>query len=147
MTLGAQESDASSSFAVNMDTGLRELYTALNSDEVISFDPEALFVIDGIVSAREVERSRDEGFVGFLVLTAGQWLSNEQLVSYRCAVRLEGDQFAPLIPERRSRQRDPRALDLNTPVLVFGEFLGYSEGADGEKLPVLLARSVRKIDF
>lgn len=131
---------------VDAETGLKQLYLAVNGGDPAEIDPETIFVLEGVVSAREVLQPAEMGYIGLLELTLGEWQGLESVIAYRCYVQFEGEQFAALIPQGRQRNPDPREVPLNARVLTFGRYLGYSEDADGRRFPVLLGEAVRVLN-
>ncbi len=129
------------SIAPEMD--LKELFLTVNSPDAASVDQEAIFALDGVVSAREILQPSEAGFIGLLELTIGEWQGLESVTAYRCYIQLEGERFSALIPEGRQRNPDPREIPLNASVIAFGRYIGYSEDADGARYPVLLGEAVR----
>jgi hypothetical protein len=129
---------------VDTETGLKELFLALNTPEGGEIDPELIYVIEGVVSAREILQPAEMGFIGLLEITKGEWQGLDDVVAYRCYVELEGAWFEPLIPAGRQRNPGPREIPLTSRVLVFGTYLGYSGGEDGGvRYPFLQGQAVR----
>jgi|GEM_PF-1384589 len=124
---------------------LKTLYLSVNSSQPPEINQNQTLAIDGTVSAREILQPAEEGFIGLLELTVGEWEGLESVEVYRCYVQLEGDRFADMIPAGRTRETSPIEIPLNTKVLVFGTYIGYSEDAQGNRYPVVLGNAVRII--
>lgn len=133
--------------SIEPDLTLQQLFRMVNEPRPEPIDQDSFLVISGVVSAREVLQPSDMGFIGLLELTIGEWQGTESVSKYRCYVQLEGERFSSLIPSGRSRNPDPREIPLNQPVLVFGNYIGFSEDGQGIRYPVLLGHGVRTLSW
>ncbi len=129
---------------VNFDLTLKKIYKMIEAGESHKINPNQFIVISGTVSAREVLNPDKDNFSGILELSSGEWLGVEDVAIYKCYVQLDGTEFAPMIPVRRSRRPKPEEIQLNEKILVLGKYLGYSEDENGIKYPVIQGIKVRK---
>ena len=130
---------------VNFDLTLKNLYIMVKEGNANNIDPDQYLVINGTVSARQVLNSDKNNFEGILELSSGEWIGVKDVEIYRCYIKLEGSEFASMIPVRRSRKPKPEEIQLNTKILVLGKYLGYSEDENGNKYPVLKGFKIRKV--
>jgi len=130
---------------VDFSISIRELATAAANNDMAAL-PDRLVIIQGSVASRLVIDANAESYIGQLELVGGEWLGVEDVVTYRCFLLLEGPRFANTIPARRTRNKHPDEIDLNSRILVVGEFLGLFDMENGTTVPVLNALHIRKID-
>jgi hypothetical protein len=130
---------------VDFDISIRELALAA-AEENMEALPDKLVIIDGTVASRLLIDGNPETYVGQLELVGGEWIGVEDVVTYRCYLLLEGPRFANAIPARRSRTKNPAEIEMNTRIMVVGEFLGLFDLPNGTTVPVLNAVYIRKID-
>lgn len=131
---------------IDFDLTLKDIVLMVDSGQSNEIDMDRYIILDGVVSGREVLYADEENFVGMLELSYGEWEGLEKVVMYKCLVQVQGLEFAPMIPVRRSRTPNPAEIALNTNVLVLGKYLGYSEDESGQKYPVVEGIKVRKVN-
>ncbi len=129
---------------INFDITLKKISTLVTEGKTDAINPNQFMVIEGTVSAREVLNPDKNKFSAVLELSAGQWEGTEKIDIYHCYVRLDGSEFVPMIPVRRSRKPNPAEIKLNSKVLILAKYLGYNEDEKGNKIPVLQGIKVRK---
>jgi hypothetical protein len=107
-----------------------------------------VLVIDGVIAAVNVVDPNPESFRAELDLITGEWVGLERVVMYKAAVLVEGAEFAPRIPTRRSRREPPGGtIERNKRVIVVGTIAGIADDpATGRPIPVLNAFYVRSQD-
>ncbi len=101
-------------------------------------------IINGTVIERTLIDGEKETFAGELIIASGEWVSSAEVEVSRCAVLLNGPRFADTIPARRSRTVNPKEIETNSELIVYGVYLGYADTDDGP-LAVLQAYDVRKL--
>ena len=129
---------------INFDMTLEKLSTLVAEGKTDTINPNQYMIIGGTVSAREVLNPDKNNFSAVLELSAGQWEGTEKIDIYHCYVQLDGSEFVPMIPVRRSRKPNPAEIKLNSKVLILAKYLGYNEDEKGNKIPVLQGIKVRK---
>lgn len=145
LSLSAQVT-ANVEMQINFDLSLKDIVLLVESGKSAEIDINQYIILEGVVSSREVVLADEENFVGKLELSYGEWEGLEDVNMYKCFVQLSGLEFAAMIPVRRSRTPDPVEISLNTRILVLGQYLGYSEDENGNKIPVVEGYKVRKIN-
>ena len=131
---------------INFDFTLKDIVLLVESGNSNEIDMNQYIILDGVVSSREVLYSDEESFVGMFEISYGEWEGLENVAMYKCFVKVQGLDFAPMIPVRRSRRPDPLEVPLNTHILILGKYLGYSEDETGQKYPVIEGFKIRKIN-
>jgi hypothetical protein len=130
---------------IDFNLSLKEIALMVENGKSDEIDESKLIILDGIVSSREVLFADEENFIGVLELSYGEWEGLENVAIYKCYVQIQGLEFAPMIPVRRSRNPNPAEISLNTHILILGRYIGYTEDETGQKFPVLEGSKIRKI--
>jgi len=138
------QTKATAETAVDFDLTLKKIYNLVKAGEAHKIDPDKLVVINGTVSVREVLNPDKKNFSGIIELNSGEWIGTEDIEIYKCYVKLDGSEFAPMIPARRSRHPKPEVIKLNEKIMVLGRYIGYSEDENGNKTPVIQGIKIRK---
>lgn len=113
----------------------------LNSPSFQELEPQSdqYFILTGAITERRVVNSDPddpEAFVGEIEIVDGEWFGLENVVMYRCIIRLSGSEFKDMIPARRTRRPKPEEIPLNTQVLIIGKLIGYLEEGS-VKIPII----------
>lgn len=103
-----------------------------------------LVLFTGTVSSRTIINGDEEDFIGELELIDGEWHGTSSVSMYKSYLRLEGPRYYGTIPERRSRQKDPREIETNKRYLVIGEVVDLRHEEKGD-FPVVKVLFLRKI--
>ena len=130
---------------IDFDYSLKDIVLLVENGKSDEIDMGKFIILDGVVSSREVLFADEENFIGILELSYGEWEGLENVAMYNCYVQIQGLEFAPMIPVRRSRNPNPAEIALNTHILVLGRYIGYSEDETGQKYPVVEGVKIRKI--
>ena len=128
---------------VNFSMTLRDLSLLVTRGNQDQADTDRFIIVDGSVTSREVLSGEGETFVGEIEVIQGEWIGLEDVRMYRCIVRFTGDEFASLIPARRSRRRSETELTLHSRVLVVGRLAEFRTMADGSVIPVIEGKFIR----
>ncbi len=102
-------------------------------------------ILNGTVISRSVITPEPENFEGELIIASGEWLESDDIRVSKCIIILSGQQFSGTIPVRRSRKVNPVEIQMNSELLVYGQFLGYADTDDGP-VAVIQAFGVRKLN-
>ncbi|HAK45686.1 MAG TPA: hypothetical protein DCO79_07180 [Spirochaeta sp.] len=101
-------------------------------------------ILNGTVIERAVVDADKASFAAELMLANGEWIDSTEVTVSRCIILLNGPEYSEMIPARRSRTVNPKEINLNSELLVYGIFLGYTETADG-MIAVIESGGVRKL--
>ena len=141
--LNAQEPFSRLTNLLDLDASLN----AVNSDPVLQqrlLQDQRMVIFTGTVASRRVINGDEKDFVGELELIDGEWQGTESVAMYKSYLRLVGSDYVGAIPERRSREKNPKEIELNTRFLVIGEIVDLRREDDGV-FPVLRVHYLREI--
>ena len=138
-SLWAQDGDP----AVDLSITINSLYEAGQSGRNV---PEAgtPVILNGTVIDRAVTNNDGEPYSAELVMASGRWIDTSEITVSKCIILLNGPEYSEMVPARRSRTVNPKEIELNSELLVYGFFLGYADTAEGI-LAVIQAGGVRKL--
>ena len=105
---------------------------------------DRIFLIIGVVDARKIVPTEGDEFLGEIEAITGQWQGLEEVKMFRCITQYRGDQFARMIPARRSRTADPNEIPLNVTVLQAVKLIGTRDYM-GQRIPLLEGLNIRII--
>ena len=129
--------------AVDLSITINSLYDAGISGRDM---PEAgtPVVLNGTVIDRAVTNSERETYAAELIMASGRWIDSSEITVSKCIILLNGPEYSEMVPARRSRTVNPKEIEMNSELLVYGIFLGYTDTAEGV-LAVIQAGGVRKL--
>jgi hypothetical protein len=133
---------------VDFESSLESIATQARRAPDQLLENTKVFVIDGVVAAVNVVDPNPESFRAELDLVTGEWIGLERIVMYKAAAIVEGAEFAPRIPTRRSREEPPGGtIERNQRVIVVGTIAGIADDPEtGRPIPVLDVFYVRNQD-
>ena len=102
-----------------------------------------ILIIDGSIASRTVIEKDEAGFTAELEVVNGEWVGLEDVEIYKCFVILRGPDFFSRIPVKRSRNKLPNEIEVNSHVLIVGRILGTRADREGNTIPVMEAAFVR----
>jgi hypothetical protein len=105
---------------------------------------QRLVLFTGTIASRKVINGEEDNFIGELELIDGEWHGTSAVSMYKSYLRLEGPQYYGTIPERRSRQKNPREIETNTRYLVIGEVVDLRRDEKGD-FPVVKVLFLRRM--
>jgi len=147
LSLAALDGDSFNA-AVDFPVTLEDLCNFVESQpaEVIQSvaGQDRIFLIMGVVDARTIVPTENDEFLGEIEIVTGQWQGLEEVKMFRAVTRFQGQQFAGMIPARRSRNANPNEIPLNVTVLEAVKLVGTREYS-GTVIPVLEGLNIRII--
>ncbi|WP_319559880.1 hypothetical protein [Marispirochaeta sp.] len=138
------------------ETSFQELSRIMDLEaslKAVSTDPtlltelksnQRLVLFTGTIASRKVINGEEDNFIGELELIDGEWHGTSAVSMYKSYLRLEGPQYYGTIPERRSRQKNPREIETNTRYLVIGEVVDLRRDEKGD-FPVVKVLFLRRM--
>ena len=144
---GVLFADLSDEFSnlVDFSTTFGILYQQAQKSGVQQYIDGKLIIIDGSVVSRTVVNKEEQDFLAELELINGKWIGLEEVEVYKCYVQLKGPEFSSRIPARRTRNKLPNEIELNSRVIVVGRVVSFRKDRTGSVLPVIEALFVRTL--
>ena len=115
---------------IDLDLNIRELDHAVKTGTAVPAEGTAL-ILNGTVTARKVLDPEEATYTAQLTLASGEWVSSDDIEISECIIILQGPEFSQTVPARRSRRANPKEIELNSEILIYGHFLGVAETAEG----------------
>ena len=132
---------------VDFRMSLQELAVQAHRAPDVLLENEAVFILDGVVSAVNVVDPAEQSFRATIDLVTAEWRDLRSVVMYKGRVVIEGEAFAARIPSRRRRQ-EPREgfIERNDRVMVVGTVTSVTDDPEtGRSIPVLDGFYVRTL--
>ncbi len=144
---GVLYADLSEEFSnvVDFSTTFSTLYREAQKSGVQQYINGKLIIIDGSVASRTVVNKEEQDFLAELELIDGKWIGVEEVEVYKCYVQLKGPEFSARIPARRTRNKLPDEIELNSRVMIIGRVVSSRKDSTGTVFPVIEALFVRPL--
>ena len=128
---------------VDLTRNIETIASAVESGTDLQ-EPGTPLIKNGTVISRKAVSGEEDSFAGELILASGAWVDQDEIKVSECVVYLNGPEFAETIPRRRSREVNPKEIQLNTELLVYGFFAGVVDTVEG-KLAAVEAAGIRPL--
>jgi hypothetical protein len=105
--------------------------------------PELNLILQGSVASTMLLDPAEESYQAIVELVSSEWNGLESISVYRVYVLLAGPEFAGRVVERLPRDPGEEIIQINSELLVIGQFIGVADAPDGSALPVVQAVALR----